>query len=122
MPRREITGLFIPRAILQNRNLTSSDKLVLAEVFFLSMGGRVCYATNAHLAEMSGLSKNQVSKIISRLRRADLVLWQAADNRANRILRANLQNDDVGRAVHDLMRGNAAEAQRADVNDFGDFQ
>ncbi len=54
---KEITGLFIPKVILANKQLSSSEKMVLSEVHFLDQTPKGCYASNAHIGEMIRLSK-----------------------------------------------------------------
>jgi len=53
--------------ILHDKNLTMSQKIILAEIEQLAMLDAGCYASNKHFAEMIGSTKSSVSRTISEL-------------------------------------------------------
>jgi Mn-dependent DtxR family transcriptional regulator len=69
---REFLGVWIPREIYLHKNLTPTEKLLLAEIKCLSKNG-VCFASNEHFSDFLGISKKHVSKLITKLARMGLV-------------------------------------------------
>ncbi len=53
--------------ILHDKNLTMSQKIILAEIEQLATLDAGCYASNKHFAEMIGSTKSSVSRTISEL-------------------------------------------------------
>ena len=68
MPDKEFSGLWIPRDIIMDKGLTSTDKLILAAVEALSKEG-ACYASNKYIAEVTGGSFELVRKTIYKLQK-----------------------------------------------------
>lgn len=68
MAKKEFTGLWVPIEILQNEEMTSTEKLVLAVIYGLSKDGR-CTASNQYIAEAAGSGFDHVKKIIPKLAR-----------------------------------------------------
>lgn len=54
--------------ILQNKNLNMTEKLILSQIDALDRKER-CFASNKYFAELFLLSKTQISKIISDLKK-----------------------------------------------------
>jgi hypothetical protein len=65
---REFLGVWIPKNIYLHKGLTPTEKLLLAEVTSFAKNG-VCFASNEHFSEFLGVSKNHVSKLITKLNR-----------------------------------------------------
>ena len=63
----ECKGLWIPKRVLADKRLTSSEKIVLAEIIALASKGK-CSASNQHLADITALSRIQLRKIIYKLK------------------------------------------------------
>ena len=58
----------IPSVALRDKRLTSTDKLVLAEIYGLINSRGWCYPSNQHFAEVLGISERQVRRSLTRLR------------------------------------------------------
>ena len=59
-------GIWIPKEILNNKNLGQTEKLLISSIFTLD-NGKGCYATNGYFSELIGISKDRVSKVINKL-------------------------------------------------------
>lgn len=100
------TGLFIPRVILQDASLSMGEKLVLSEIHYLD-NENGCWASNAHIGTLVGLSARQVSTYISRLRVKGRILWELSEsNRTGRTLRSNVAVLERASHMVHLMRSN----------------
>lgn len=64
---RKFNGVFIPAKLYLDKNLNWVEKILIVEVYSLSDENEPCYASNEHFAEHLNLSKDRVSKIISKL-------------------------------------------------------
>jgi Helix-turn-helix domain len=69
---REFKGVWITKEIYLRKDLTPTDKLLLAEIECFSKNG-VCFATNQHFADFLGISKKHVSKLINKLASLHLI-------------------------------------------------
>lgn len=69
---REFLGVWIPKEIYLHKELTPTEKLLLAEITSFAKNG-VCFASNEHFSSFLGISKDRVSKLITKLRRMDLI-------------------------------------------------
>ena len=72
MVTKQIKGLWVPLELLQNEELTPSEKLVLAEIFALSKDGQ-CTASNQHIADVVGLGVRYVEKITASLAKKEYI-------------------------------------------------
>ena len=59
--------LIIKPNILQDKDLTSTDKLILAYIIGFLNNGNVFYASNKEISDFLGISKRQVIRSISKL-------------------------------------------------------
>lgn len=66
MAKKEFTGLWVPIDILQNEELTSTEKLVLAVIYGLAKDG-LCTASNDYIADTVGTGTRNLQKVLSRL-------------------------------------------------------
>ena len=57
---RELKGLWVPIEILQAEELTTTEKMVLAEIYAL----QPCRASNEYLGQFLNLNKRQIMRII----------------------------------------------------------
>jgi len=70
--QREFKGIWIPKEIWLNDELSLQEKVMLAEIdSFESKNG--CFASNAYLGSIIRLSASRVSSIISRLISLDYI-------------------------------------------------
>ena len=69
---RAFLGVWIPKEIYLHKGLTPTEKLLLAEITSFSKNG-VCFASNEHFSEFLGISKRQVSRLISHLNDLGLI-------------------------------------------------
>jgi hypothetical protein len=69
---REFLGVWIPKSIYLNKDLTPTEKLLLAEVSSFAKNG-ICFASNEHFADFLGISKKHVSKLVSKLSKMGLI-------------------------------------------------
>lgn len=65
---REFKGVWIPREIWLDDNLTWSEKMLLVEIDSLATLEKGCIATNEYLSSFFNLSKDRISKLISSLK------------------------------------------------------
>ena len=65
---REFKGVWIPKEIWLDDNLTWSEKMLLVEIDSLSTLEKGCIATNEYLSNFFNLSKDRISKLISSLK------------------------------------------------------
>ena len=63
---RDFKGIWIPKEIWLDKNLTIQEKVFLAEIDSLE-GENGCFASNAYFAEFFGMTKDRVKQIISSL-------------------------------------------------------
>ena len=66
--KREFKGMWIPRDIWLNNDLSWTEKLLLVEIDSLSSLEKGCFATNEYFAEFFSLSKDRMSKLITSLK------------------------------------------------------
>lgn len=69
---RDFKGVWIPKEIWLNKNISAMEKLFLAEINSLD-GVFGCFASNAHFQDFFGISKNRASEIIKSLEAKKLV-------------------------------------------------
>ena len=65
---RDFRGIWIPKEIWLNKDLSTNEKILLAEIESLGGLSNGCFASNQYLAEFFGLSKDRISKLISGLK------------------------------------------------------
>jgi len=69
---RDFKGVWIPREIWLDQNLTWMQRLLLVEIDSLDNADH-CFASNAHFADHLQLSKSRISDLISSLERAGYI-------------------------------------------------
>ena len=65
---RDFLGVWIPREVWLNKDLSTNEKVLLADIASLGGMSNGCFATNQYLADFFGLSKDRISKLISSLK------------------------------------------------------
>lgn len=88
-------GIWIPKEILCNKNLGQTEKLLISSIFTLD-SGKGCYATNGYFAEILGISKDRVSKVINKLIKSyylnsEIIYKTTSKEVEKRILKVNSQ-------------------------------
>ena len=63
---RDFKGVWIPKDVWLNKDLSIMEKLFLVEIDSLD-GSKNCFASNAHFAEFFGISKGRCTQIIKSL-------------------------------------------------------
>lgn len=66
--KRDFKGVWIPKEIYLNPELSCTEKFLLVEIQSLSENGE-CFASNDHFAKFLGIAKNTVAKMLTRLRK-----------------------------------------------------
>lgn len=69
---RGFLGVWIPKEIYLHKELTPTEKLLLAEITALHGSGS-CFASNQHFSEFLGISKSQVSRLLTKLARMNFI-------------------------------------------------
>ena len=69
---RDFKGVWIPKDIYLNRDLTPTEKFLLVEIDSLSKNGE-CFASNEHFAQFLGTSTRQVQYALKKLKDKGLI-------------------------------------------------
>lgn len=85
MADRDFKGVWIPRQVWLDKNLTMLDKGILTEIDSLDMGEDGCWASNEHLAKFCQCSAWKVSTSISRLAELGYISVESFDGRRRKI-------------------------------------
>jgi len=86
---RDFKGVWIPKEIWLNKDLTLMEKLFLVEIDSLD-NDKGCFASNAHFAEFFGITKGRCTQIIKSLEKKGLVtikLEREGKNVSKRIIK-----------------------------------
>ena len=71
---REFKGVWIPKKLYLNDNLTWTDKLIILEVHSFSNNGLECFVSNEHLADFTQASLSSVEKSLSKLVKQGIII------------------------------------------------
>lgn len=88
---RDFKGVWIPKEIWLDKQLTALDKVILIEIDSLDKGDDGCYASNQYIAEFCQCSISKVSTSVSKLIKLDYLYVKKFDGRL-RILKSRLSN------------------------------
>lgn len=91
---RDFKGVWIPKEIWLNTDLSIIEKVLLVEIDSLDNSDRGCFASNEYLAKFVQLSEGRVANIISDLKKRKYILQIFFDGR-NRGLRINKSESSV---------------------------
>jgi hypothetical protein len=83
---RDFKGIWIPKEIWLNTDLSIIEKVLLVEIDSLDNSERGCFASNEYLASFVQLSEGRVANIISDLKKRNFIIQVFFDGR-NRGLR-----------------------------------
>ncbi len=64
----KLKGIWIPAKIILNKNLTTTEKLVLSIILYLSEKQKYCFASNKYIGEIINVTSGRVSKVVSKLK------------------------------------------------------
>lgn len=64
---RNFKGIWIPKEIWLNENLTLQEKVMLVEIDSLGSEEKGCYASNTYFSKFFGISNSRISQIIKAL-------------------------------------------------------
>ena len=64
---RKFKGVFIPREIWENKDISSTEKLLWGEIWSLSDNKDGCFASNKHFSEFLGVQVRHMQKLLSKL-------------------------------------------------------
>ena len=70
---RDFKGVWIPREIWLNEQLSLVQKAMLVEIDSLSVNGKPCFASNQHFADFLGISRATVKRALHELEEKGLV-------------------------------------------------
>lgn len=80
--KRDFKGVWIPREVWFNKEITPLEKMFLAEIDSLDSSEQMgCFAANSHFAEMFDISEGRAANIISSLRVRGFVITVFFDGR-----------------------------------------
>jgi hypothetical protein len=85
---RDFKGVWIPKEIWLNTDLSIIEKVLLVEIDSLDNSDRGCFASNEYLAKFVQLSEGRVANIISDLKKRKFIIQVFIDGR-NRGLRVS---------------------------------
>jgi signal recognition particle subunit SEC65 len=78
---RDFKGVWIPKEIWADGNLSMLEKVIAVEIDSLDLGDRGCFASNKYFAEFCGCSESAVSKAIAKLIDYGLIYMQSFNGR-----------------------------------------
>lgn len=93
MQERDFKGVWIPKKIWLNKDLTMLEKVILIEIDSLD-NEEHCTASNKYLAEFCQCSERKVSEAITKLINLGLIEIVSFDGRC-RVLKSNLNNKSL---------------------------
>ena len=95
--QKEFTGVWIPRAVVEDERLTWTDRALYAEIACYN----ICWASNAFLAKRLSISESMVSKIIARLKTLKYVEEAGFNGRFRQLIARQGSNVLLGRVATD---------------------
>lgn len=102
----ENSYILVPFELSKRKDLGSTEKLIFAELKFLSKDTGYCYATNEYLADILGLSKRNISKILKKLKEKGMIDIDIEKNNKGTFrklwIKKEMKNKDEGgmKSVH----------------------
>lgn len=88
MNNRDFKGVWIDKSIWLDKNLSATEKVILAEIDSLN-NENGCYASNSYFAEFCQCSEKTVSRAITKLIQLGYVIRKSFDGR-NRVLETTM--------------------------------
>ena len=71
--QRQFKGIWIPKEIWLNKDLTFQEKIILVEIDSYDDGQVGCFATNKHFVNNFGINSSRISQIIQSLQRKNYI-------------------------------------------------
>jgi hypothetical protein len=71
--QRQFKGIWIPKEIWLNKDLTFQEKIILVEIDSYDDGQAGCFATNKHFVNNFGINSSRISQIIQSLQRKNYI-------------------------------------------------
>lgn len=102
---RDFKGIWIPRELWEDENMTKMEMLLFVELDSLSNYEQGCFASNKHLSKFLGVSSSRISQLISSLTEKKYVkvkLIYAKDNPKQVIRREIYPINYLNRVVNKL--------------------
>lgn len=87
--QRQFKGIWIPKEIWLNKDLTFQEKIILVEIDSYDDGKVGCFATNKHFVNNFGINSSRISQIIQSLQRKNYITINY-DFNGNEIIRRYL--------------------------------
>lgn len=112
MDKREFTGVWIPRYIIDNRELSPVDRLIYAEVSCFE----ICSMTNKTLAERAGCSEDTASRSIGRLKKMGYIKFVGFDGRVRKMQSLHVEPPQNAEAASAKTRRLPPQNQSQDNN------
>lgn len=100
--KREFTGVWIPKEVLDHSELTPLQKIMYADIASFSQ----CFMLNKTLATRYGISETSVSKNISKLVQCGLIHINAFDGRKRYMTALHISSMQGLTKVHDSLERN----------------
>lgn len=117
-PSPRFTGIFIPVEILEMKNINALDKILLSWIDALyCKEHRGCFASNEYLAARLNVETNTVAKILTKLRKLNLIEDVAFDGR-RRVIRSLINKfveESHGNPPIDPIQGSIGFKSNAEV-------
>jgi hypothetical protein len=113
---RDFKGVWIPKEIWLNTDLSIIEKVLLVEIDSLDNSERGCFASNEYLASFVQLSEGRVANIISDLKKRGYIIQLFFDGR-NRGLRTQISESSFNENVKaDLTKKGKQTTQKREHN------
>jgi uncharacterized phage protein (TIGR02220 family) len=112
---RGFKGIWIPREVWLSKELSSQEKVFLAEIESLD-NEQGCIASNAYFAKFFDLSKSSVSRIVSKLSKLGylkVTLIKGADGQVSKRI---INVVSYGKLLKDVKEENCTEVRKEIVN------
>lgn len=95
MAERDFKGVWIPKMIYLDENLSWTEKILLVEIDSLD-GERGCFALNEHFATHLGISKDRVSKLINGLVEKGYLTSEIIYRENSKIIKSRILHTTIG--------------------------
>lgn len=116
--KRDFKGVWVPKEVWLNKELSASEKLVFIEIHSLD-NEFGCVANNEHFVEMFGLSERAVQHNIKALKEKGLIDVEINKKDDSRVIRAigkfiRIHDEDIARLG--ILRTRLAQQYRINRN------
>lgn len=99
---RDFKGVWIPKEIFLCKDISPTEKILLAEIHSLDKG-EGCYASNKYLAEFVGISEGRLANCLTKLKQLNLIITRKFDGRM-RWLSVNSDFTKTGTCIHEKVK------------------